>query len=511
MSYPIDSSLLINEFQDIIGTYGLNITKVPDYGPMMHYIEKFQSDREFEHLNDTSIDFTSITTQLASSRTQIRDMRTYNELLVKIIQNFRYKCLARCEINDVSILGFINAGIGGSTYRVQFDHKTIKYYSIDPTFLNNSKGSIPIVFKIIDDDGSTSNYKCEVLHEAAIGVALNSISHMTPNFMYFYGLLPCDFNYNIEYPILTTLDVNQEYPGFPVFEFIEGQLFYNWLSAKSATKTQKDEEDIKSVISQVLLSLYIANEMIDYTHFDLHYDNVMVIDLGTKKPIQYELPDGTIYEWETQYLAKIIDYGRNYAKVKDMEIFKNLKRLESFGIDAETNHQFDIVRFLFYVLNITQNVDVYNIYLNNFITGPFDFTTLDYVISNFIKFYNILPVNQRKLDTSLTGLDIVGKILGNNILVSGDGIDYDDTIFDKFIMKTKYYSMITLCPSEHDLLAKQKRRVSNLINQLRKNPTSISTRNKLNTEFPELYRLIESQKAYNESYYTYLRGIFNKL
>ena len=507
--YPVDSSMLLNEFQDILGNYNLNITNLPDYGPIMNYIEKFQSKSEFEHLNDTSIDFESINNKLSNSTTQIRDMKTYNELISKIINNYRYKCLARCEINDISVLDFISAGVGGSTYKVNFVHKTIKYYSLNPSFINNSKGSIPIVFKIIDDDSTKSNYKCEILHEAAIGIALNSISHMTPNFMYFYGLLPSDFNYNIQVPENSIIAYNTEYPGFPVFEYINGQTLEKWLSARVGIA--KEKQNIKSVISQVLLSLYIANEMLDYTHFDLHLGNVMVIDLGTQKPIQYELPDGIIYEWNTRYLVKIIDYGRNYAKIKNMKIIKDLRGFEKYGIDNQPNHQFDIVRFLLYTLHITQDTEIYDTYLQNFITGPLSFNDLDNIIAEYVKFYNTLPVEQRKLDISLTGLDIVQKIMGSDIVESGEGIDYDDSIFDEFIMKTKYHTMITLCPSTYDLLNKQKRRVMNLLNELKRYPNDLQLKYRINKEFSELYNIIDSHKTYHESYYNYLVSIYKSI
>ena len=53
-----------------------------------------------------------------------------------------------------------------------------------------------------------------------------------------------------------------------------------------------------------------------FTHYDLHQDNVLLYVPNADKYIHYHyhIPGGTVTEFKSHYLAKIIDYGRSYFK-----------------------------------------------------------------------------------------------------------------------------------------------------------------------------------------------------
>ena len=67
----------------------------------------------------------------------------------------------------------------------------------------------------------------------------------------------------------------------------------------------------------------------EFTHYDLHHDNVLLYEPAYGKHIQYHYhqSNGTIVEFKSQYIAKIIDYGRSYFESDKLDSFKILQQL----------------------------------------------------------------------------------------------------------------------------------------------------------------------------------------
>jgi len=70
--------------------------------------------------------------------------------------------------------------------------------------------------------------------------------------------------------------------------------------------------ELPSLLYQIYMPLAALKS--EFTHYDLHYDNVLLY-----KPIKdgyitfhYHLPSGEVVKFNSQYIAKIIDYGRSY-------------------------------------------------------------------------------------------------------------------------------------------------------------------------------------------------------
>ena len=61
----------------------------------------------------------------------------------------------------------------------------------------------------------------------------------------------------------------------------------------------------------------------DFTHYDLHLDNILVFEPYLEKYIEfkYTLPSGKIITFKSKYVCKIIDYGRCYFNDKDSNEF----------------------------------------------------------------------------------------------------------------------------------------------------------------------------------------------
>lgn len=87
-------------------------------------------------------------------------------------------------------------------------------------------------------------------------------------------------------------------------------------------------DDIKYDIPNLTLQIYFVLNALSsvYTHYDLHSNNVYLYKpyLGKKYILMnYHFKDGVVVSFPTEYIAKIIDYGRNY--IYNPETKKNSK------------------------------------------------------------------------------------------------------------------------------------------------------------------------------------------
>lgn len=65
------------------------------------------------------------------------------------------------------------------------------------------------------------------------------------------------------------------------------------------------------IIFQIFATLYSLRNI--FTHYDLHYENVLLYEVGTNAYIEYRYHIGEkIIHFKSPYIVKIIDYGRSY-------------------------------------------------------------------------------------------------------------------------------------------------------------------------------------------------------
>lgn len=70
-----------------------------------------------------------------------------------------------------------------------------------------------------------------------------------------------------------------------------------------------ESPDVMSLLLQTLISIAAAQDLIDFTHYDLHVENVLVKKTNDDIHV-YIFPDGKVYTLETNGLCSvIIDYG----------------------------------------------------------------------------------------------------------------------------------------------------------------------------------------------------------
>lgn len=94
-------------------------------------------------------------------------------------------------------------------------------------------------------------------------------------------------------------------------------------AASIGDKVIKNPPDFNYIINDLLYSFYqvyytLAMVYSNFTHYDLHPDNVILYKPVDGKYIEfhYHLRDGTIINFKSQYIVKIIDYGRCFLNNK---------------------------------------------------------------------------------------------------------------------------------------------------------------------------------------------------
>ena len=321
-------------------------TSIIDYNGMINIVNEFHNsiEKDIKYFGNKILNFNKFNTLISSI--DINDIQYINMFISSIIGNMRQSLYANidCKRSEYILLNNLSEN---NIFQGNIQHPTIKHKLITN---RNNKGSIPITIKIIQDDEiydfkQINNYKEQIIHEAAIGVALNSIVDKTPNFMYFYGLLPCDIQIDSDDIKQSNSCNDVEYPGYPVYEYIPGVSMEDIMRGNSSIKFEF--VDIINILCQVLLSLAIASKEISFTHYNLNLKNIMILSYSQPIEVMYEY-DNDILKWETRYLAKIIDYERAYAYIDNYKIHitNNFTGLEEYGYRAAPNHQYDIIKLI---------------------------------------------------------------------------------------------------------------------------------------------------------------------
>lgn len=110
------------------------------------------------------------------------------------------------------------------------------------------------------------------------------------------------------------------------------QHFANFNSLDDVIDNNNDE--VKYDVPSILLQVYFVlnNLKNEYTHYDLHGNNVFLYKpyLGERYiEMNYHFNDGKVIKFPTEYIVKIIDYGRNYfsntkANIQSLDFYNKL-------------------------------------------------------------------------------------------------------------------------------------------------------------------------------------------
>ena len=104
--------------------------------------------------------------------------------------------------------------------------------------------------------------------------------------------------------------------------------------------------DLLYILYQIYIVLYAIVD--EFTHYDLHEENVLLYEPVKDKYIQYHYhyPDGQLCSFKSFYIAKIIDYGRAFFEdetTNSKEIYKNVCKTKECDPDCGEDVGFTIL------------------------------------------------------------------------------------------------------------------------------------------------------------------------
>lgn len=155
----------------------------------------------------------------------------------------------------------------------------------------------------------------DTLHEYFVGVyGTNRLRSLIPNFAFVLGGFKCSPPYYDKLTntnkVLTFCQNNKEQVYYIIYENVRNSVP---LSKYLRVCTFKQ---FLNVFVQILFALQVAYENIDFTHYDLHTDNVLIRKLDKEIILPYIIKNKTYY-LKTDVIATIIDFGRSHIKYEN--------------------------------------------------------------------------------------------------------------------------------------------------------------------------------------------------
>lgn len=161
------------------------------------------------------------------------------------------------------------------------------------------------------------------MHEYFVGsFGTNSLRSKIPNFAFMLGFFQCSPPY-IDNSLYTGLNIPGTKGERKALTYCQNDingnqvnylLYENITNSKTLQKFIEDGctfEQFLNVFIQIVLALDLAYTEFDFTHYDLHTENVLIRELPEEILISYPSQKDKI---KTKYVATIIDFGRSHIK-----------------------------------------------------------------------------------------------------------------------------------------------------------------------------------------------------
>jgi hypothetical protein len=211
--------------------------------------------------------------------------------LFKDIGELNHQVIIRKYLKALKRIG--GSSVGGYAFTTEFND------------INTEKNDF-IVLKT-----NSRKSKNSFVHELFVGLVLNYSREDIPNFVFTYGGFDCSrpidpqtkivsyckrTNFNIEYIMLENIKYSTT-----LADFIQ----------EGCTV-----EDLVMVYLQILYALYYTNKRFDFTHYDLHGENILLNFYDNPLSIPYETENEFEY-LNTNIIAHIIDFGFSHIKYQN--------------------------------------------------------------------------------------------------------------------------------------------------------------------------------------------------
>jgi hypothetical protein len=189
------------------------------------------------------------------------------------------------------------------------------------------KATILKKFKVVVKRSKNIRFDEITLRDFCIGIHLNKIIDDAP----FFVRTLSSFQHNNKFNIIT--------------EYIEGVTLKTFIQNK-----EHDFTDFLNIFFQILLGLEIAQNKLNFSHYDLHTDNIILVPIKNSFNVSLY---GYSYTVKYDYKPVMIDFGLSSIHIKGQTLGQ--KKLETKGIYDRISPGYDIYVFLLFCLDVSQS------------------------------------------------------------------------------------------------------------------------------------------------------------
>ena len=235
------------------------------------------------------------------------------------------------------------------------EHKDKPWYEwleYESTFNGNSTQSITGILRV-----KHTEYRCVfkmsnsmnniISHEYLVSQDMNTLDKYCHSFYRSIGLIECNVDINNKSKNPFHIEDNNR-KGIVkklviLYEYINGKSLSRMIRSSSIKDTV-----VVSILKQVILSLCIAQREYDFTHYDLHTDNILVMTCDVDTSFLYVINETNQFLIPScGYYPVIIDYGYSYTKNLNNLPFWNTLKFSDVGIcPNQSNFLHDMKRFI---------------------------------------------------------------------------------------------------------------------------------------------------------------------
>ena len=220
-------------------------------------------------------------------------------------------------------------------YKGELEHKIKKHEWLSDIKPFGSKSKQGVVskslifdnFYVVVKRAKNSKFDEITTRDFCVGINLNKILNDAP---FFVRTLGC-FQHKSQFHIVT--------------EFVDGVSLKTFIRNKKSTFIE-----FLNIFFQILLGLEVAQNKLNFAHYDLHTDNVILVPKN--HPFQVSL-HGYNYTIKHDYKPVMIDFGLSSIHSKGQTIGQ--KSLENKGIFDHLSPGYDIYVFLLFCIDVAQN------------------------------------------------------------------------------------------------------------------------------------------------------------
>jgi len=190
----------------------------------------------------------------------------------------------------------------------------------------------------------------DIHQEVFISLMVNLLRSYIPNFVMtfdsFESRQPVMLNANKA--VFSNVSSKQKIRCLIMEDIYPSAVLTDWINTNVTLK------DVLVVLAQITLSLRIAYEMMEFTHYDLHTSNVLIRDGDPSAYIKYVSNLYPTYYVSGKVVATLIDFGFSHIKINEIDV--GIRRYENYGIKHDKPFPMhDIYKLYMYIMLYTKN------------------------------------------------------------------------------------------------------------------------------------------------------------